>query len=179
MLVLKMLENKNLVIVRSSNAYKDENNAGKIKVVLQKTINNIDLTDCNVYLNFINQQNVGNSCDITSYIEDYLNICYIAEIPLQKMFTCEPGNAKIWVKILHIPTEMVAKTNEVNCTISSHKDFEGTIPEQELSIIDNLTMKLNATEIKLDEVSGKVGEIDNYVSELQTGDILLLTKAKT
>ena len=67
---------------------------------------------------------------------------------------------------------MVAKTNEVIYTIKPHKEIDGTIPEQEMSIIDSLTMKLDATAIKVDEVTAKVEDIDEYVSERQEGEVL-------
>ena len=68
---------------------------------------------------------------------------------------------------------MIAKTNSISHTIIAHKEIEGTIPEQEMSIIDGLVMKLDSTAIKVDEVSGKIEEIDDYVSELQQGVVLL------
>lgn len=179
MLVLKMLENKSLTITKCGNTYQDENNAETLKIILPKAINNIDLTDCHIYLSFINQQGLGNVSDITTHIKDYLNAYYVIEIPIYQMFTYEPGNIKMWIKVLHSSTEMIAKSNEVNYTIKSHKEIEGTIPEQEMSIIDNLTMKLDATALKVDEVSGKVEEIDDYVSELQAGEVLLVANSPT
>lgn len=171
---LKMSANKTLTITKSGNTYQDENNAETIKIILPKAINSIDLKDCYIYLSFINQQGLGNVSDLTEYITEYSDTYYVIEVPVYQMFTYEPGNIEMWIKVLHSPTEMVAKTNEIIYTIKPHKEIEGTIPEQEMSIIDSLTMKLDATTIKVDEVSGRVEEIDDYVSELQQGEVLLV-----
>lgn len=157
--VLKMFEDRNLIVTKSSNTYQDENNAEKLKIVLPKKINNIDLNECYIYLSFINQAGVGDVCDITEYLSEYSDINYMIEVPMYRMFTYEPGTIEMWLKVLHSPTEMVAKSNEVYLYVRAHKEIEGTIPEQEMSIIDGLAAKLNATAIKVDEVSGKVEDI--------------------
>ena len=96
---------------------------------------------------------------MTEYIAEYSDDYYVIEVPMYQMFTYEPGTIEMWIKVLHPPTEMVAKTNEVTYTIKAHKEVEGTIPEQEMSIIDGLVMKLDSTAIKVDEVSGRVQDI--------------------
>ena len=157
--VLKMSKDKTLTVTKSGNTYQDQNNAETIKIILPKVINNINLKDCYIYLSFINQQGLGNVSDLTEYVTDYSEDYYVAEVPMYQMFTYEPGTVKMWLKVLHSPTQMVAKTNEVTYTIKSHKEIDGTIPEQEMSIIDGLVMKLDSTAIKVDEVSDRVQDI--------------------
>lgn len=154
-----MSKDKTLVITKSGNTYQDENNAETIKIILPKVINSIDLKDCYIYLSFINQKGLGNVSDLTEYITYYSEDYYVVEVPMYQMFTYEPGTIEMWIKVLHSPTQMVAKTNEVVYTIKPHKEIEGTIPEQEMSIIDGLVMKLDSTAIKVDEVSGRVQDI--------------------
>ena len=157
--VLKMSKDKTLTVTKSGNTYQDENNAETIKLILPKVINSIDLKDCYIYLSFINQQGLGNVSDLTEYVTEYSDDYYVIEVPMYRMFTYEPGTIEMWIKVLHSPTQMVAKTNEVVYTIKPHKEIEGTIPEQEMSIIDGLVMKLDSTAIKVDEVSGRVQDI--------------------
>ena len=154
-----MSKDKTLTVTKSGNTYQDENNAETIKIILPKVINSIDLKDCYIYLSFINQQGLGNVSDLTEYVTDYSEDYYAIEVPMYQMFTYEPGTIEMWIKVLHSPTQMVAKTNEVTYTIKPHKEIEGTIPEQEMSIIDGLVMKLDSTAIKVDEVSGRVQDI--------------------
>ena len=157
--VLKMSKDKTLTVTKSGNTYQDENNAETIKLILPKVINSIDLKDCYIYLSFINQQGLGNVSDLTEYVIDYSEDYYVVEVPMYQMFTYEPGTIEMWIKVLHSPTQMVAKTNEVVYTIKPHKEIEGTIPEQEMSIIDGLVMKLDSTAIKVNEVSDRVQDI--------------------
>ena len=154
-----MSKDKTLTVTKSGNTYQDENNAETIKIILPKVINSIDLKDCYIYLSFINQQGLGNVSDLTEYVTDYSEDYYVIEVPMYQMFTYEPGTIEMWIKVLHSPTQMVAKTNEVVYTIKPHKEIEGTIPEQEMSIIDGLVIKLDSTAIKVDEVSGRVQDI--------------------
>lgn len=154
-----MSKDKSLTVTKSGNTYQDENNAETIKIILPKVINSIDLKDCYIYLSFINQQGLGNVSDLTEYVTDYSDDYYVIEVPMYQMFTYEPGTIEMWIKVLHSPTQMVAKTNEVTYTIKPHKEIEGTIPEQEMSIIDGLVMKLDSTAIKVDEVSDRVQDI--------------------
>ena len=157
--ILKMSKDKVLTVTKSGNTYQDENNAETLKIILPKSINGNDLKDCYIYLSFINQQGLGNVSDITKYLAEYSSERYVIEVPLYQMFTYEPGNIEMWIKVLHSPTQMVAKTNSVSYMIKAHKEIEGTIPEQEMSIIDNLVMKMDATAIKVDEVSGRIQDI--------------------
>ena len=169
-----MSKDKTLTITKSGNTYQDENNSETIKIILPKLINSIDLKDCYIYLSFINQQGLDNVSDLTEYVTDYSEDYYVVEVPMYQMFTYEPGTIEMWIKVLHSSTEMVAKTNEIKYNIKTHKEIEGTIPEQEMSIINGLVMKLDSTAIKVDDISGKVEGIDDYVNELQQGKVLLV-----
>jgi hypothetical protein len=162
-----MSKDKALIITKLSNTYEDENNAESIKIYLAKYINNINLKECSVWLGFINQEGLGDQHELTEYLTEYSNDYYVVEKPMGQIFTYEPGSIEMWIKVLHSPTQMVAKTNEVIYTIKPHKEIDDTIPEQEMSFIDSLTMKI-------DKVTAKVEEIDEYVSELQEGEVLLV-----
>ena len=166
MLVLKMSEDRNLMITKRGNSYQDENNAENIKIILPKILNEIDLKNCDVYLCFANQNGVGDTIKITDGLVDYKENHYVTYVPILQTFTYMPGTIQMWVKILYTPSKMNAKSNEVTYTIKAHRDVEGNMPEHQMSIIDDLVTKM-------DETSGKVDEIDDYVSELQKGVVLL------
>lgn len=173
-MILKMTKDRTLIITKQGNTYQDENNAEMLKIILPKVLNGIDLKDCYIYLSFVNQQNLGNVCDLTEYVAEYNDDYYVVEVPMYQMFTHESGTVRMWIKALHTSTEMVAKTNEVSFTVQAHSNIEGTIPKQEMSIIDGLVARLDTVAIKADEVSGKVEEIDDYIEELQQGEVLLV-----
>lgn len=159
MLVLKMSEDKTLTVTKRGNTYQDEHNAETIKIILPKLVNSIDLTDCHIYLSFINQEGLGQVIEVSEFIVEYTDCFYSIEIPMHKVFTYKEGNISIWVKILNSEKMMVAKTNVVSHKIKPHIEVEGTIPEQELSILESMAVKLDATSIKVDEVSGRIQAI--------------------
>jgi hypothetical protein len=95
---------------------------------------------------------------------------------MDNIFTYVAGKVRIWLKLLNSQTEMVNFTNEVTHYVYNHSDeeLEGEITEQERSVLESLTFKLDATSIQLGEVTTKVEDIDEYVSELQQGEVLLV-----
>ena len=168
MIVLKMMENRTLVITKADTIYQDENNAEILKIILPKTLNNIDLRDCDILLGFVNQSNLGNVCDLTPYLSDYSSNRYVVQVPMYQMFTYEPGVIEMWIKILHSPTEMVAKTNSVSHVVVAHRDAEGVIPEQEMSVVDRLITRVGNVEIAVDDVNDRVDSVSNRVDNAES-----------
>ena len=168
MIVLKMMENRTLVITKADTIYQDENNAEILKIILPKTLNNIDLRDCDILLGFVNQSNLGNVCDLTPYLSDYSSNRYVVQLPMYQMFTYEPGVIEMWIKILHSPTEMVAKTNSVSHVVVAHRDAEGVIPEQEMSVVDRLITRVGNVEIAVDDVNERVDSVSNRVDNAES-----------
>ena len=175
-LVLKISKDKTLIITVPSITYKDEHNAETIKVIIPKQIDNKDVKQCSVWLCFINEEKLGKAIDISEFLTDYSSSYYYVEFPMDNIFTYVAGEVKIWLKFLDGKTEMVDKTNYVVKHIYKHPDEEldGEITEQERSVLESLALKLDATSIQLGEVTAKVEDIDDYVSELQQGEVLLV-----
>jgi len=175
-MVLKMSKDKTLVITKSSTTYKNEHNAETIKIILPKQIDNKDLKQCSIWLSFMNEEKLGKAIDVTQFLTGYSSIYYYIEIPMDNIFTYVVGKIQIWLKLLDSQTEMVDYTNYVTHYIHKHPDeeFEGEITEQERSVLESLAFKLDATSIQLGKVTAKVEDIDEYVSGLQQGEVLLV-----
>ena len=177
-LVLKMSKRKTLVVTKSGATYKNEHNAETIKIIMPKQIDGKDLKQRSIWLSFINEEKLGRSIDVSDFLKDYSPTYYYIEIPMDNIFTYVAGKIQIWLKLLDSQTEMVDYTNYVTHYIHKHPDeeLEGEITEQERSVLESLAFKLDATSIQLGEVTAKVEDIDEYVSELQQGDVLMLEK---
>ena len=173
-MVLKMSKDKTLAITKSSNTYEGEHNAETIKIIVPKLINGNNTNKCLVWLNFINSDNLGRAIDITEFLQDYSDRYYSLEIPMDNIFTYKSGNIKIWLKILSEDGELIIKTNEVVKAIIPHIEVEDTLSEAEKSVLDSIVVKLDATSIQLGEVTAKVEDIDEYVGELQEGEVVLV-----
>lgn len=160
-MVLKMSEDKTLIMTISSTTYKDEHNAETIKIIMPKQIDNKDSKRYSVWLCFINEEKLGKAIDVSEFLTDYSSSHYYIEFPMDNIFTYVTGEVKIWMKLLDSQTEMVDKTNYVIKHIHKHPDeeLEGEITEQERSVLESLTFKLDATSIQLGEVVAKVENI--------------------
>jgi hypothetical protein len=171
-----MSKDKTLVITKSSTTYKNEHNAETIKIIIPKQIDGKDTKQCSIWLSFMNEEKLGRAIDVSEFLKDYSSTYYYIEIPMDNIFTYVAGKVRIWLKLLDSHTEMVDFTNEVTHYIYNHSDeeLEGEITEQERSVLESLAFKLDATSIQLGEVTAKVEDIDEYVSELQEGEVLLV-----
>lgn len=160
-MVLKMSKDKTLIMTVSSATYKDEHNAETIKIIMPKQVDNKDLSKCLVWLCFINEEKLGKAIDVSEFLMDYSPSHYCIELPMDNIFTYVAGEVKIWLKILDSQTEMVDKTNYVIKQICKHPDeeLEGEITEQERSVLESLSIKLDATSIQLGEVTAKIEDI--------------------
>lgn len=172
-MVLKMSKDKTLATTVPSITYEGEHNAETIKIIIPRLINGNETNGCLVWLNFVNSDNLGRAIDITEFLQDYSDRYYSLEIPMDNIFTYKSGNIKIWLKILSEDGELIIKTNEVVKAIIPHVEVEDTLSEVEKSVLDDIIAKLEATSIQLGEVTAKVEDIDEYVSELQEGEVLL------
>lgn len=121
-MVLKMLEDKTLIITKMGNTYQGENNAEIIKIILPRLLNDTDITDCQIYLHFLNKQNYGNKVEITESLSVLDEKHYVAQFPVTEILTEEAGNIDIWLSILYSSEDrsVLAKTNSITYTVKSH-----------------------------------------------------------
>ena len=160
-MVLKMSKDKNLIMTVPSTTYKDEHNAEKIKIIMPKQVDNVDLKQLSVWLCFMNEKKLGKAISLTEFLADHSPSSYFIEFPMDNIFTYVAGTVKIWLKLLDEQTGMVDYTNYVIKHICTHpnEELEGEITEQEHSILESLMSKLDATTIQLGEVTAKVEDI--------------------
>lgn len=171
-----MSKDKTLMITKSSATYKNEHNAEAIKIIMPKQIADKNTKQYSIWLSFMNEEKLGRAIDVSEFLKDYSSSYYYIEIPMDNIFTYVAGAVKIWLKLLDSETEMVDFTNHITHYVHSHPDeeLEGEITEQERSVLESLAFKLDATSIQLGEVTAKVEDIDEYVSELQQGEVMLV-----
>ena len=160
-MVLKMSKDKNLIMTVPSITYKDEHNAEKIKIIMPNQIEGKDSKLYSIWLCFINEKKLGKAINVTEFLADHSPSSYFIEFPMDNIFTYVAGTVKIWLKLLDEQTGMVDYTNYVTKHICTHpnEELEGEITEQEHSILESLMSKLDATSIRLGEVTAKVEDI--------------------
>ena len=168
-----MSSNKTLSITKSGNTFEDENKAENIKFILYKSINDIDIKECTVYLNFINADGRGKPVNLTKYISDYSDEYYVAEIPMSRVLTSAPGVIKLWLEITSLSSDMIARTGKVTCVIQDHDDIVCYIPEDDMPVLYEILKKVNDSYALIDEVNRK---LEDLKSELSSGSILMINK---
>ena len=161
-MVLKMSNDKSLVITHSANAYEGENNAENIKILLPIYINDYDIRDCSVYLNIVNQDGVGDIIDISSDLTKYNDSLYQYDLLMSNVFTYKAGKIQLWIKIIEASQEIILKSDSVYCTIKPHIEIEEFIPEQQLTLIEDLTIKINNLLTEVQAVKDRINDISNY-----------------
>ena len=166
-----MSKDKNLVITKPGNTFEDENNAEIIKFILYKKINDIDIRDCTIWLNFINSEGHGKPIDLTKYIADYSDEYYVVEIPMSRVLTSTSGVIKLWLEISSISSDMVARTGKVTCVVQDHDDIVCYLPEEDMPVLYEILTKVNAMYENVDKVAQR---IDNLQKQFQQGQILMV-----
>lgn len=181
-----MSDDKTLTITKYGNTYEDENYAEVIRILLPHELNSHSLKECTIELNLINQDNVGDVYDISDTLTEYDDELYMSNIPMSNAFTYKSGKIQMWIKIINLSTNMIAKTNIVSYNIRPHIDIEGTIPQQSLSLLDEWVLKMNEilqeTKESINSFSGEIQglsknikDMNDYISELKKGSVLLVS----
>lgn len=162
-----MSEDKNLIITKTGNTYEDENNAEVIRVLLPHQINGNDLSKCVIHLCILNQDKLGDEINISTNLQGYNNDLYIADIDLTNKFTYTSGEIQLWIKVFNQENEMVAKTNPINYQIKKHLDIEDYIPEQQLSLLDDFSIRM---EQSLEKTKGLINDVESIKEKIDNGE---------
>lgn len=167
-----MDNDKSLRITKNSNNFKGENNAENIKILLPIMVNSCNTKDCSIYLNIVNQDEEGNILDITPLLTVYNDYSYQFNLQMSNMFTYKAGKVQLWIKIINAEKEMVAKSSIVTLTIKPHIDAEEIIPEQQLSVLESLTIQVSALKDAMDSFWESLENIQTYINALSENTIL-------
>lgn len=166
LIILNVSESRDLNIISRGSTYENENNAEKIRIIFPEEINSHNISDCVVNLNIINQNGEGDIIDITPLLTNYSKGGYYCEIDVSNKITHIPGRILMWFEIINTEYNMVAKTGIVGHIIKEHSDAVDIIPEQSISLLDDLQMKMES-------VISDIADIQGYVNTLKQGVVLL------
>ena len=119
----------------------------------------------------LNQDGAGDEINITSALSEHDNSFYVFNVDVTNKITYKNGHVKFWIKILKPDNEMVAKTNTVNHQIKDHIDIEDYIPEQELSLLDDFSIRMEQSLVKTEETMKIVDDLKQKVDNLDVGEV--------
>lgn len=160
-MILCMNQKKDLSVTSYSSLYEGENNADYIKIIIPKELNGINISDCSVTLNIVNQDNMGDIIEFTD-IQQYDDNYDYSEFCISNKFTYKPGNIQLWVEVLNAEKKLVAKSSIATIRIKPHIGVEEIIPEQGLSLIESMRMRLD--------------ELEGYINLLKANQLFIVEK---
>ena len=171
-MILKMFNDKVLQITKNSDNYKGENNAENIKILLPKFFKDCDTRECTIYLNILNQDSAGNVFDVTSSLAEYNDELYQCNLLMSNMFTYKEGNIKLWIEIINSEKDMVAKSSIVCLVVLPHINVEEVIPEQDLSVLEDLTIQIGSLSDEIKSLQENLDSIQAYIDNIRNHTLL-------
>lgn len=160
-MILKMYEDKELVITKTGNTYQDENNAETIKMYLPKLINGVDIGECSVWFSFLTPS-TGDAVeikDISAYSDDY----YVASLPMHQIFTEVVGNINMWINVVNKDKDFYLTTNPVSYTVKEKCVIDGETPVPDAPPVGSALERLK-------DVENAVIDIETRVENIAKGD---------
>lgn len=146
-----MQSNKRLIARNIEKNYEGENEFEDITIYVPFEYDGDDMLNYIIELNVINKDNVGDV--ITLKNPTIYKDRYKYEFPIPSRWTAVPGKFTMWLKFLK-DGKVVGYTNETHSMIFDTKEITEYMSEDQLSLLDELTLKINA----LPDISVK----DNY-----------------
>ncbi len=95
-------------------------------------------------------------------IENYDDNYDYSEFCISNKFTYKPGNIQLWVEVLNAEKKLVAKSSIATIRIKPHIGVEEIIPEQGLSLIESMRMRLD--------------ELEGYINLLKANQLFMVEK---
>jgi hypothetical protein len=155
-LVIKMNNDKSLSSSINTHIYQGENNADSILFLLPMVYDDINLLECQVTLEWLNNDNDGNAVILYPEEELYKDVYLQVTLPLTLLYTGVIGKLDLWLNITNSEYGLVLKTSNVNISISEHRELDGVVlPENTFTILDQYILQIQELE----------GRIDNYINE--------------
>lgn len=160
-MILKMYEDKELVIAKTGNTYQDENNAETIKIYLPKIVNGIDIGTCSVWLSFLTS-NTGDAVEIKN-MSTYSDYYYVASLPMHQIFTEVVGNINMWINVVNKDKDFYLTTNPVSYTVKEKCVIDGETPVPDAPPVGSALERLK-------DVENAVVDIETRVENIAKGD---------
>ena len=108
---IKLRQTKVLYKPNNVKLFKGEENIDSLEIFIPTTYNNIDLSNCNVRLQYILSDGTEGSFLIDEYKQsDLSENCFIYSIPIDKRFTSVSGKIEISLTITKSGNEILKQT---------------------------------------------------------------------
>lgn len=159
---LTLTQDKLLMLKQKSSNYKNENNYETLTINLPTTYQDKRTDDYMIQLNVINADKLGDILVLKD--PEIKNGRYVYTTPIPNKWTYKEGDILFWLKFTGTDGT-VGLTNSVKAYISDSQDITEYIPEQTLSIIDEMNIEINALKESIEKMTKTINPqilVDDY-----------------
>lgn len=185
-------DSKALSVCNRVRIYEGEKNVDCLEFMIPTTYNNINLTDCDIRMIYINSNNVENSLLLNDFLQsDFINECMVFRVVIDEKFTAVPGELKFYLKFTQSNSEdIVLESSTAIINVDTHPHGTNTDTDVKKDIIDEILLRSKeaynkAIQVETDFNSFKTEVLTNRLihvkdsSLVRTKDNLYLIKHKT
>jgi len=159
-IVNKVNSDKTLSVTNNSASYQGESNVDVLQFLLPTVLNNLDISNCTISLNLIDDDNLGNVYVLTPETELY-NKSYLSYLfPITTEFTQSANNYTYWLTITDAQGSIL-KTSSSTFKVDKKLNSFNMVVNTKVDIVDSLAISI------LGKADG-LNYVDNFL-QLKSG----------
>ncbi len=139
---IKMNADKSLSTTIRATIYQYERNADTIVFLLPKFYGDVSLSDCDVYLEYILQDGIGDTIELKLEPEPYNDGYYMYRLPMDARFTKDVGTIELWLCAIDRQDNKVLESGTAHVKVEKRKDIADYYASGVLSQIDRLAARV-------------------------------------
>lgn len=163
-MIIKMNDDKSLVITIPTTIYRGEQNANLITFLVPMNYGEHNLADSAMVMRYILSNGEGKSEPLSYLPEPYKNYLQFSTVANTRL-TSEDGEITLWLTAFNTDDDLVLKTGEIIINITPSKDIVDYMPKEELDELDALTAKIAELMAITDELDDEKADSIVYDSE--------------
>lgn len=160
-MIVKMSQDKNLLITIPTTIYRGETNADLISFLVPAEYNGLNLNEYSATMRYIRPDGTGKVEELTyspSQYDDYLTVSTV----VNTQFTQQAGTVVAWLTFLDTEKAIVFKSGEVKIHVSDSKDIYEYLGEDDLDQFDKLVSRID----QLDASKADNVDLDDRILQL-------------
>lgn len=185
MYTILMLNDKSLVCSNRTTLYQREKLADKLQILIPKIYDDIDISECLIFLKYVDQGNVAQSEQLVKDEELYKENYVRCVLPVDTNLTRFAGNISLHLTFIQIDKEnfkenIVMHSGETEIEINPLKDIYAHVSDESLEVLDNKLLQLQASIEAANMLNESIDQnkADDIKLDVNDGKIKLISKGK-
>lgn len=160
LLIIKMTNDKELVVTIKTTIYRGESRADLITFLIPMEYENQNMANCAMVMRYVLPDGSGKSESLSYLPEPYKNYLQFSTV-VNTRLTAQEGEVTIWLTAFDNNDSVVLKTGEAIIDIEPSKDITDYMRDEDLDQLDALSAKVVKLESGVAELSAE--SADNLV----------------